>query len=106
MGLGFGGNDNDRMDAKELTFGKFMKSGTINDNEKKSKKKKKDMENMNILIDDGMKKKKKKKKKKSKKRKLEDEDGLIVERVSKKIKIENDNMSDISSSASILSTNP
>merc|ERR1712228_1168794 len=125
MGLGFGANDEQMMDVKQLTFGKFMKSGSITKDDlinenvggedgkkaKKKKKKKEKMEDMNIAIDDGIKKKKKKKKKKSKKRKLEDEDGMIGERVTKKMKMEKknvigDNMSDISSSASILSTNP
>merc|ERR1712228_516284 len=94
MGLGFGANDEQMMDVKQLTFGKFMKSVSITKDDlinenvgdedgKKAKKKKEKMEDMNIAIDDGIKKKKMKKK-----------------------NVIGDNMSDISSSASILSTNP
>merc|ERR1712003_299805 len=123
MGLGFGASDANGMQNKQLTFGKFMRSGVITRDdllkpveekkEKKSKKKRKkkkmkEMEDLNIVINDGIdveKKSKSKKKKKSKKRKLEK--GDANEQPVKKRKVnKEDNASDISSSESILSRNP
>merc|ERR1712129_72272 len=124
MGLGFGASDDNGMQNKQLTFGKFMRSGVITRDdllkpveekkEKKSKKKKKkkkkvkEMEDLNIVINDGIdveKKSKSKKKKKSKKRKLEK--GVDNEQPVKKRKLKKeDNASDISSSELILSRNP
>merc|ERR1712129_538055 len=125
MGLGFGASDDNGMQNKQLTFGKFMRSGVITRDdllkpaeekkEKKSKKKDKkrkvkEMVDLNIVINDGndvekKSKSKKKKKKKSKKRKLEKGDDNEQPVKKRKLKKE-DNASDISSSESILSRNP